>query len=85
MRLYHEDDVAIKLIEDRSEIEMSLTLRDQEGIPSSSKGKVILSGSKSEEIGINPGDDIYFDPRGVCHIKELGLYVMSHKNILLED
>lgn len=88
--LYNSTDVAIRLIDGRSDIERNLAsyrLTD-DGVYSSSKGVVELLGSDVRlytDVKIMVGDVVYFDPRNVCELKELGLIVMDYKNLLIKE
>lgn len=85
MRLFHENDVAIEPIDDRSSFEKAFVLDEEQSIPSSARGKVILiNQSVRNKFGIKEGDIVWFDPRGICEIKELKLLVMDVKNLLIE-
>lgn len=87
IKLVQPTDVAIRPIDDRSTLERNLTLF-QEGIPSSSRGVVELVGMFAHVGTDEPlfaGDIVYFDPRFVCEIKELGLLVMDVKSVLLKE
>jgi hypothetical protein len=86
--LYNPTDVAVRPFDDRTELVRRLTLRDDEGISSSAKGTIELLGCEVNvhtDFKVAIGDVVYFDPRFVCEIKELGLLVMDYKSLLIKE
>jgi hypothetical protein len=82
MKLFHETDVAIEPIDDRDDLERSISIHDEFYIPSSVKGivKLIHDNAKTE---YKIGDMVYFDPRMMIEIKELGLIIIDQKSVLM--
>jgi hypothetical protein len=86
--LYNPIDVAVRPIDDSTELSRKLRLRDNDSISSSAKGTVELLGrevNKHTDFNVGIGDVVYFDPRFVCEVKELGLLVMDYKSLLIKE
>ena len=85
MKLYHDKDVALELIDDRDSLQKAININDEFYIPSSSKGIVRMIGEeKSQKHDINIGDKVYFDPRMMVTVEELKLVVVDIKSILIK-
>ena len=85
-KLYNPKDVAIRPLDERTELQKKLSLFDND-IQSSAKGIVEQLGTEvndNTEFTVSIGDVVYFDPRFVCEVKELGLLVMDYKSLLMK-
>ena len=85
MHLYHENDVALKIIDDRDDLMKAIQINSEFHIPSSQTGIVeLISTTNANKYNIQKGDEVYFDPRMFVEIKELDLIIVDIKAILLK-
>ena len=85
MKLYHKDDVALELIDDRDDLQRSIEINKEFYIPSSQTGIVkLISPKNSDKYNIQKEDEVYFDPRMYVEIKELNLIVIDIKAVLMK-
>ena len=85
LELFNSSDIAISLIDDRTNLEKAMSLSDDK-IPICSKGIIeIIDRDFAKEINVKQGDKVYFDSRGICEIPELKLFIIDKKNLLIKD
>ena len=85
MRLYHEEDVALELVDERSELEKAMSVNDEFHIPSSSVGIIKKMGDKAfKELLVPEGTKVHFDPRMMVEIKSLNIAVVNFRAVIME-